>query len=98
MKDRPAERIDYEDLARRTGNFSGADLLHLCESATELAMEIALDTGSTKPIVMDDFNRAFDNLKPSTLPWFETARNYATYANEGGMYDDLLAYIRDKKI
>ncbi len=31
---------------------------------------------------------------PSTQAWFGVAHNYALYANDGGQYDDLLAYIR----
>jgi len=27
-------------------------------------------------------------------PAIETARNFAMFANEGGMYDDLLEYMR----
>jgi hypothetical protein len=26
--------------------------------------------------------------------WFETARNFVLYANEGGLYDELLAHLR----
>jgi len=33
-------------------------------------------------------------MRPSTQAWLETARNYAIYANEGGSYDDLLAFLR----
>jgi hypothetical protein len=32
-------------------------------------------------------------VKPSTHEWFATARNYALHANEGGAYDDVLAYL-----
>ena len=28
----------------------------------------------------------------------DTARNYAMFANEGGAYDDLLAYLRAQKL
>ena len=27
-------------------------------------------------------------------PWFDMAKNYAMFANEGGTYDDLLDYIK----
>jgi hypothetical protein len=37
-------------------------------------------------------------VRPSTRPWFEIARNYAMFANEGGMYDDLLEYIKANRI
>ncbi len=30
--------------------------------------------------------------------WFEIARNYAMFANEGGVYDELLAYIQAHRI
>ena len=44
------------------------------------------------------FQRALKEVRPSTRPWFEMARNYAMFANEGGMYDDLLAYMRQNKL
>jgi SpoVK/Ycf46/Vps4 family AAA+-type ATPase len=39
MRERPADRIDFDQVATKTEDFSGADLAHLCESAVELAME-----------------------------------------------------------
>jgi transitional endoplasmic reticulum ATPase len=33
-------------------------------------------------------------IKPSTSQWFASARNYALYANEGGIYDDILDYLK----
>ena len=32
-------------------------------------------------------------VKPSSRTWFETARNYALYANQGGLYNDVLAHL-----
>jgi hypothetical protein len=43
---------------------------------------------------MTDFKQALKDVKPSVRAWFDTARNYALYANEAGAYDDLLAYLR----
>lgn len=34
-----------------------------------------------------------DRKKPIANEWFATARNYALYANEGGMYDDVLRHL-----
>ena len=36
-------------------------------------------------------------VKPSTRAWFESAKNYALYANQGGFYDDVLDYLGMKK-
>jgi len=35
---------------------------------------------------------------PSTRPWLETARNYALFANDGGIYDVLLSSMRANKL
>jgi hypothetical protein len=38
------------------------------------------------------------DVRPSTREWFETARNFVLFANEGGLYDDLMDYMRGKKL
>lgn len=95
---RPAEGVDVASIAALADKFSGADLVHLVEGATELAMEDSLRTGMTRPISNDDFRRALKEIQPSTRAWFTTARNYAEFANEGGMFDDLIEYIKKNKI
>ena len=89
--------VDVAALAKATAHFSGADLAHLCESAAELALEDALKSGQAKPISGAHFKQALKELRPTTRAWFELAKNYAMFANEGGMYDDLLTYIKEHK-
>jgi SpoVK/Ycf46/Vps4 family AAA+-type ATPase len=98
LKDRPAEGVDVRWIASKTAEFSGADLAYLCENAAESAMEAAMAAGKARPISTDDFKKAMRDVRPSTRPWFEIARNYAMFSNEGGVYDELLAYIRAHKI
>jgi hypothetical protein len=47
---------------------------------------------------MSDLKLALRGVKPSTNAWFDTARNFALFANEGGVYDDLLDYLKRKRI
>jgi len=98
IRDRPVEGIDAGWLAEHTDQFSGADLVHLCESATEQAMEESLNTGRVRKITMADFRAALKEVKPSTRSWFETARNFVLFSNEAGTYDDLLAYMRERRM
>jgi transitional endoplasmic reticulum ATPase len=35
--------------------------------------------------------------RATTRDWFESARNYALYANQSGLYDDVLEYLKLKK-
>jgi SpoVK/Ycf46/Vps4 family AAA+-type ATPase len=97
-RQRPIDKIDFKWLAERTSDFSGADLVHLFESAVELAMEDSLTSGRVRPIVMNDFQKALKEIKPSTRAWFEVARNYAMFANDGGTYDELLDYMRANRL
>ncbi|MBO0857455.1 MAG: ATP-binding protein [Chloracidobacterium sp.] len=97
-RQRPIDKIDFKWLAEKTSEFSGADLVHLFESAVELAMEDSLTSGRARPIGMNDFKKALKEIKPSTRAWFEVARNYAMFANDGGTYDELLIYLRANKL
>jgi SpoVK/Ycf46/Vps4 family AAA+-type ATPase len=98
MAGRPTIGIDTKKLARKTDGFSGADLRLVCESAAEIALEASIASGTARAIESDDVERALRDVKPSTRPWFEVAKNYAMFANEGGTYDDLLAYMRRNRL
>ncbi|MGH2718015.1 MAG: AAA family ATPase [Actinomycetota bacterium] len=98
MRQRPVGKLDFGRLAEATSGYSGADLRLVCESASELALEDSMRTGAARAIEMKDFDKALREIAPSTRPWFEVARNYAQFANEGGVYDDLLAYMRTHRL
>jgi SpoVK/Ycf46/Vps4 family AAA+-type ATPase len=98
LRDRPIAGIDLRKLGKRTEGFSGADLAHLCDSATEQALMDSARSGSVRLIQMSDIEAALADVRPSTGPWFESARNVALFANEGGQYDDLLAYMKKNRL
>jgi len=98
LKDRPQQGLKLDEIAARSDHFSGADLAHLVESAAEFAMHDSINSGTARAIDMNDFERALSEVRPSTKPWFETARNYAMFANEGGVYDELLDYLQTHKL
>ncbi|MBS2536436.1 AAA family ATPase [Catenulispora sp. NF23] len=97
LRDRPIAGVDLESLVERTDGFSGADLAHLCESATENALMDAVRSGEVRMMGMPDFENALKDVRPSTGPWFDAARSVALFANEGGAYDDLAAYFKNHK-
>lgn len=98
LRNRPTADVDLRWLAAKTHDFSGADLAHLCESAAEVAVEASLESGIVRPMTMPDFREALKEIRPSTAQWFQTARSYAMFANEGGVYDELLTYMRKRKL
>jgi AAA+ superfamily predicted ATPase len=95
LRQRPVEKIDLGKLVAWTDRFSGADLAHLCETAAEKALIESARSGTVRMIGMADFEAALREVRPSTGPWFSAARGVAMFANEGGAYDDLVAYFRD---
>ncbi|MEU4064041.1 ATP-binding protein [Streptomyces wedmorensis] len=97
LRERPIEAVDLGKLVKVTEDFSGADLAHLCESAAEAALLDSARTGSVRLITTKDLLGAAKQIKPSTEPWFAAARNVAMFANEGGLYDDLLAHLKRKR-
>ena len=98
LRSRPIANIDLQKLARATDGYSGADLAHVCESAAEQALLDSARSGTVRMIEMPDLERAIREVHPSIQPWFETAKNVAQFANDGGSYDDLLAYLRARRM
>jgi SpoVK/Ycf46/Vps4 family AAA+-type ATPase len=98
LQQRPVGEVDVGGLAERTELYSGADLAHICESAAEYALEDSVETGVARPISMADLEHALSDVRPSTVSWLQTARNYALYASDGGAYDELIEYLRLNKL
>jgi AAA+ superfamily predicted ATPase len=98
LRDRPVAGIDLSKLASQTDGYSGADIAHICESAAEIALMDSVRLGSPRMIGNADLEAAIAQVKPSLGAWFDTARNVALFANEGGAYDDLAAYLRKRKL
>jgi SpoVK/Ycf46/Vps4 family AAA+-type ATPase len=98
LRDRPIAGVDASRLAKLTDGYSGADLAHICETAAEHALLDSARKGAVRMIGMADLERAAREVRPSIGPWLEVARNVAQFANEGGAYDDLLTYLRQRRL
>jgi AAA+ superfamily predicted ATPase len=91
---KPADKVDFDYVAGRTPDFSGADLKAVVDVAVDSKLKEALKTGVPKPLTTPDLAAAANSLKPTTKEWFASARNYALYSNVGGIYDDILQYLK----
>jgi SpoVK/Ycf46/Vps4 family AAA+-type ATPase len=92
------EVISIGKLATRTSLFTGADLVSLCERAAEYALSRSLASGRVEPVTLGDFEREVASMQTTAREWFAAAKNYAKYGNEGGGYDDLVAYLKQQKL
>ncbi len=93
LRDLPVDPVDLGAIARHTEKFSGADLRALVARAAEQAMLVEMKTKRPATISQKMLIEAAKAMRASTVEWLETARNYASYANRAGLYDDLAAYL-----
>lgn len=96
-KDKPLDRLDPAAVAKKTKDFSGADLKAVFDVAIERSLARAMTEGRVIPLTTDDLLRSAKEVKPSTRAWFESAKNYAIYSNQSGFYDDVLTFLGIKK-
>jgi tetratricopeptide (TPR) repeat protein len=90
----PSQDVDYDHLAKKTDGFSGADLKSVMDVAVEQKLREAMKEGRPKPLTTRDLASSAAAIRPFTKEWFGTARNYALYSNQGGVYDDILKYLK----
>ncbi|HEY2122744.1 MAG TPA: ATP-binding protein [Chthoniobacterales bacterium] len=96
-RDKPVKRLDVKAIAKRTKDFSGADLKSLFDLATERALSRAMREGRLVPLATEDLIQVAKSMNPSTRAWLENAKNYALYANQAGFYDDVLTFLGIRK-
>jgi SpoVK/Ycf46/Vps4 family AAA+-type ATPase len=97
LKGKPVDAIDFGSLGQKLENYSGADIEAIIDIAVEEKLEAAFADGVPKPITTKDLLNAIKKHKPSTQEWFGTAKNFALFANESGIYDDILQHLKIKK-
>lgn len=93
-RDKPLGDVDFEQLARKADGFSGADLKAVVDLAVEAKLREAMKAGAPRPLTTRDLIDGAKRVRPSTKEWFGTARNHALYANQGGVYDEILKYLK----
>jgi transitional endoplasmic reticulum ATPase len=97
LRGKPVGEINFEQVAKKTEGFSGADLKAVVDLATEEKLREAMKAGSIRPLSEKDLIDAAKRHRPTVRDWFDTAKNYALYANQSGLYDDILAYLKMTK-
>ena len=97
LNDKPIGSIDYKLIAKKAEYYSGADIDAIIDIAIEQKLEASFIDGIPKPLETNDLINALKKHKPSTQEWFTTAKNFAMFANESGLYDDILVYLKIKK-
>lgn len=93
LSGKPLGLLNLNKIAAETKHYSGADLEQLVKDAVESAMERTFEKGEIQPITQDDLKRSAKGRKATTLDWFATAKNYATFSDVNRDYQIVLDYI-----
>jgi SpoVK/Ycf46/Vps4 family AAA+-type ATPase len=91
---KPVDSLNLSAIADMTKHFSGADLEQVVQDAVDAAMERTFETGEIQPITQKDLVKAVKSRKPSTLEWFATAKNYATFSDVNRDFQVVLDYMK----
>lgn len=89
--------INISKLVKQTKDYSGADLKAIIDIAVESKLEESLMQNKVVPITQKDLLNAIKRHQPSTKDWLATAKNHVLYANQSGLYDDVMKYLNLKK-
>jgi len=65
----------------------------IVDAAVEDKLRESLKRGVPQPLSTKDMLAGAKRLRSTTQEWFATARNYAMYSNQGGVYDEVLKYL-----
>lgn len=95
LANKPVGKLDLQQIAKLSKHFSGADLEQLVRDSVERALERTLETGDIQPIEQNDLLQAVKKRKATTLEWFATAKNYATFSDKNGEYEGILTYMKN---
>lgn len=97
LNNKPTGKIDLQTISKKAEHYSGADIDAIIDIAIEIKLESSFIDGIQQPLETNDFLSALKKHKPSTQEWFSTAKNFAMFANDSGLYDDILTYLKIKK-
>ena len=92
-RQKPISELDAAAVAKKTAGFSGADLKGVFDQTIERCLAVAMKEGRVVPLSTRELLATAKSAKPSARAWFETARNYALYANQSGLYNDVLSHL-----
>ncbi|MCB0990878.1 MAG: ATP-binding protein [Acidimicrobiales bacterium] len=94
LRSKPTEQLNLGKVVEATEGYSGADIAHVVESATEACLSASIATGEVQPIGTQHLLTAALESSSTIGPWLETARNHVVYSNRSGDYDELEAFLR----
>ncbi len=97
MSGKPHDEINYEALADQTKQYSAADIVRICDEASEETFKLAIRSGKEEKITNALLTDTASKSRSSITEWFDTVKNYIEYSNESGLFDQVKYYLQQVK-
>ncbi|MBI2079493.1 hypothetical protein HYT84_01915, partial [Candidatus Micrarchaeota archaeon] len=98
LKDLPIEKkIDFDKLASSTENFAASDIMAICENASSVAFEKAVDTGDEHKIDQSMIMSAIKNERSDITEWFNMVARLLSEEELQELYPDLFNDLNKMK-
>ena len=88
----------WDDIARDCEHFSRGRPRVADRSRLRCCLGEAIKLGRARDVSLADFRRSLKKMRSSTVEWLRRAKNYVTYANQDGFYNELSQYIASAKL
>lgn len=99
LTEKPLEdSINFTKLAELSDRFSSADIAGICADAADLAFREAISSGSLVRISQEMLEKCLEKKRSTILDWCYTAKNYVTYSNDSGVFDDIGSFLKSWNI
>ncbi|MDF2665047.1 MAG: ATPase of the class [Microbacterium sp.] len=98
LRDKPVAAVDAREVARRTAEFSGADIAYVVHQAIEAAFTESVASGVPRMIGTADLERAAARVVASTREWFEQIKPVLEYGIDDGTFGQLRAYLKRHRL
>lgn len=85
-----AEDVNLDELASRTGGFSGADIEYVCKDAVDIPLYEALKGANPRKVEMSDFLLVLEKRQPSIIPWLSEATKSIKETSMEEVFADLI--------
>lgn len=87
------EKVNIEMLAELTDGYSSADIKEICDRASEIPWQEAVEGGSRRRVEMNDFLEAIQGVESSLSPWYSQAKKQIKESDSEEEYKKLMEDI-----
>lgn len=98
LRKRPiAKELDFKKLSGLTEGYSGADIKEICEAASRIPLEEAIEGKPQRDIDMNDLLYSIENRPSSVISWLKEAELQIVRSGRENLFKEMMNFIEGIK-